>query len=439
VNLSRVNTPALLTDHYELTMLEAALRSGAASRRCVFEVFARSLPGRRRYGVLAGLQRLLEALPDFRFDDDALDFLAAAKVVDEATRVYLADYTFTGSIDAYAEGEVYVPGSPVLTVEGSFAECVVLETLILSIFNHDSAVATAAARMTHAAGDRPCIEMGSRRTHEEAAVASARAAYIGGFTATSNLAAGRRWQIPTTGTAAHAFTLVHDNELAAFTAQVAALGPGTTLLVDTYDVEQGIRNAVQAAGPRLGAIRLDSGDLLTEAMRARRLLDDLGATDTHIIVTSDLDEFAIAALAAAPVDGYGVGTSLVTGSGVPTAGFVYKLVARETADGSWQPVAKRSVGKPSRGGRKRAVRRYDENGHATIELVQIGHSPTPEDGDRRLAETVVEHGEIRVAAHTAAARKRRAASLAELPAEAMKLSPGEPAIELVCRDDDTLE
>ncbi|MBV9871345.1 MAG: nicotinate phosphoribosyltransferase, partial [Frankiaceae bacterium] len=246
-------------------MLEAALRSGAAARRCVFEVFARSLPGRRRYGVVAGLQRVLDLLPMFRFDDDALDFLVESKVVDAATREYLADYAFTGSIDAYAEGEVYVPGSPVLTVEGSFAECVVLETLILSVFNHDSAVATAAARMVHAAGDRPCIEMGSRRTHEEAAVASARAAYIGGFASTSNLAAGRRWQIPTTGTAAHAFTLVHDDEPAAFAAQVASLGPGTTLLVDTYDVSGGIRNAVAAAGTGLGAIRLDSGDLLTEA------------------------------------------------------------------------------------------------------------------------------------------------------------------------------
>jgi nicotinate phosphoribosyltransferase len=189
--------------------------------------------------------------------------------------------------------------------------------------------------MTTAAGDRPCLEMGTRRTHEEAAVAAARAAYVAGFAGTSNLAAGARHGIPTIGTAAHAFTLVHDDERAAFEAQVAALGAGTTLLVDTYDVTQGVRTAVEVAGPGLGAVRLDSGDLLEQAHAVRAQLDALGATGTRIVVTSDLDEYAIAALAAAPVDSYGVGTSLVTGSGAPTAGMVYKLVAREGAAASW--------------------------------------------------------------------------------------------------------
>src|SRR3954467_13839240 len=249
---------ALLTDHYELTMVQAALRSGAASRRCVFEVFTRSLPGRRRYGVVAGLGRLLDELAEFRYDADILEFLAATGVVDRGTCEWLSTYRFSGSVDGYAEGEAYFPGSPVLVVEGTFAECVVLETLIMSVLNHDSAIATAAARMICADGDRPCIEMGWRRTHEQAAVASARAAYIAGFATTSNLAAGKRWGVPTTGTAAHAFTLVHDDEATAFASQVESLGRGTTLLVDTYDVEQGIRRAVAAAGPELGAIRLDS-------------------------------------------------------------------------------------------------------------------------------------------------------------------------------------
>jgi nicotinate phosphoribosyltransferase len=430
---------ALLTDRYELTMIEAAMHSGAASRRCVFEVFARSLPGRRRYGVVAGLGRLLDELPAFRFDAEAIDFLTSTNVVDQPTCEFLAGYRFTGSIDAYDEGEVFVPGSPVLTVEGTFAECVVLETLILSVLNHDSAVATAAARMTHAAGDRPCIEMGSRRTHEQAAIASARAAFIGGFTATSNLAAGERWGIPTTGTAAHAFTLVHDDERAAFAAQVDALGADTTLLVDTYDVWQGIRTAVEVAGPQLGAIRLDSGDLVTQARQARSLLDELGATGTRIVVTSDLDEHAIAALGSAPVDGYGVGTSLVTGSGVPTAGFVYKLVARRRDDGTWQPVAKRSVGKPSRGGRKHAVRQIDDSGTAIAEEVHIGATPTATGNDRVLARAVVRDGEVIAAADTEAARARCAASIAELPAAAMKLSPGEPALDYVCHEGDTLD
>ncbi len=187
---------ALLTDHYELTMVEAALRSGAASRQCVFEVFARRLPEGRRYGVVAGTGRLLEAIERFRFGDEEIEHLRRTRVVDEATLEFLAGYRFNGNIWGYAEGECYFPYSPVLVVEADFAHGVVLETLVLSILNHDSAVASAASRMTSAAGDRPCIEMGSRRTHEEAAIAAARAAYIAGFATTSNLEAGRRYGVP---------------------------------------------------------------------------------------------------------------------------------------------------------------------------------------------------------------------------------------------------
>src|SRR5215218_2869127 len=163
-------------------MLEAALRSGAALRRSVFELFPRRLPEGRRYGVVAGVGRALDAIERFRFDDDALALLA--DVVDDPTLEWLASYRFSGDVWGYAEGEAYFPFSPILVVESTFAEAVLLETLLLSIYNHDSAVASAASRMTLAAGARPCIEMGSRRTHEEAAVAAARAAYVAGFTAT---------------------------------------------------------------------------------------------------------------------------------------------------------------------------------------------------------------------------------------------------------------
>ena len=304
-------------------MLQAALASGAAERRCVFELFARRLPEGRRYGVVAGTGRALAGLAEFRFDDAALAVLA--EVVDETTLEWLAGYRFAGDVWGYGEGELYFPDSPVLVVEGTFAEAVLLETLLLSVFNHDSAVASAASRMTLVAEGRPCIEMGSRRTHEEAAVAAARADYIAGFAASSNLAARQRHGVPSTGTSAHAFTLVHDSETDAFRAQVASLGTGTTLLVDTYDVAEAVRRGVEIAGPGLGAVRLDSGDLGVLARDVRLELDALGAHDTRIVVTSDLDEYAIAALAAAPVDGYGVGTRLVTGSGHPTCGFVYKL------------------------------------------------------------------------------------------------------------------
>jgi len=253
---------ALLTDQYELTMVEAALRNGTGQRRAVFEVFARRLPEGRRYGVVAGTGRLLDAIARFRFDAETLDMLDRAGVVDRPTVDWLADYRFSGDVWGYGEGDCYFPGSPVLVVESTFAEAVLLETLSLSILNHDSAIAAAASRMTMAAGDRPCVEMGSRRTHEQAAVAAARAAYIAGFATTSNLQARHEYGIPTTGTSAHAFTLVHDSERDAFVTQVAALGAATTLLVDTYDVAQGVRTAVEVAGPELGAVRLDSGDLV---------------------------------------------------------------------------------------------------------------------------------------------------------------------------------
>jgi nicotinate phosphoribosyltransferase len=422
---------ALLTDHYELTMLEGALRGGTARRRCVFEVFARRLPEGRRYGVVAGTGRLLEALTRFRFTDAELRALERARVVDAATLAWLAGYRFAGSLWGYGEGECFVPGSPVLVVEGSFAEAVVLETLVLSVLNHDSAVAAAASRMTCAARSRPCLEMGTRRTHEEAAVAAARAAYVAGFTATSNLEAGRRYGVPTMGTAAHAFTLLHDDERSAFEAQVAALGTGTTLLVDTYDVHQGVRTAVEVAGHGLGAVRLDSGDLLEQAYSVRALLDSLGATSTRIVVTSDLDEHAIAALAAAPVDAYGVGTSLVTGSGAPTAGFVYKIVAREGSDGRMAHVAKVSQDKTSVGGRKWALRRRGPDGVAEAEVVGIARMPQDDGNDRALLRTLVLDGEVIGNETIQAARDRHAASLAELPATARQLSRGEAALPTV--------
>ncbi|RYY50167.1 MAG: nicotinate phosphoribosyltransferase [Actinomycetales bacterium] len=424
-------TTALLTDHYELTMLQAALADGTAHRRSVFELFARRLPTGRRYGVVAGTGRLLDALESFRFDADAIAWLRERRVVDEATCDWLADYRFTGDVWGYAEGDLYFPASPVLVVEGTFAEAVVLETLFLSILNHDSAIASAAARMVGAAGGRPCIEMGSRRTHEWSAVAAARAAYVAGFATTSNLEAGRTHGIPTAGTSAHSFTLLHDSERDAFTAQVESLGSTTTLLVDTYDIAEAVRTGVEVAGPSLGAVRIDSGDLPSLAHQVREQLDSLGATETRIVVTSDLDEHAIATLAAAPVDGYGVGTSLVTGSGAPTSGFVYKLVAREDDAGTMQPVAKKSVDKASVGGRKWALRRLSSSGTAQAEVVGIGTPPVDDGDDRALLVPFVEGGR-RVHHDTLDdARARHASAIAELPAAARKLSRGEPVIETV--------
>jgi nicotinate phosphoribosyltransferase len=434
---------ALHTDRYELTMLDAALRDGTAQRRCVFELFGRRLPGARRFGVVAGTGRLLSLLRDFRFGEDELRFLRDEKVVDAATLGFLEGYRFTGSISGYREGELYFPGSPLLTIEGTFAEAVILETLALSVLNHDSAVATAAARMSVAAGDRPLAEMGSRRAGEDSAVAAARAAYSAGFTATSNLEAGRRWGIPTMGTAAHAWTLLHDTEEDAFRAQIATLGVGTTLLVDTYDIREGVETAIRVAGTELGGVRIDSGDLPTVAADVRAQLDELGATKTRITVTSDLDEFAIAALAASPVDSYGVGTSVVTGSGAPTAGMVYKLVARQASDGSWVGVAKASTDKGSKGGRKAAFRTL-EHGVATSELIAVSDgfesvdTPAQHPQARALQVPLVVDGDIDTAyegpAGVESAREHHARVREELPVRGLALSRSDPAIPTVYID-----
>lgn len=434
---------ALLTDRYELTMIDAALRDGTASRRCVFELFGRRLPGARRFGVVAGTGRLLQELRAFRFGDDELRYLRDNRVVGDETLRFLEGYRFTGSIHGYREGELYFPGSPVLTVEGTFAEAVVLETLALSILNHDSAVANAAARMSIAAGDRPLAEMGSRRAGERSAVAAARAAYIAGFGATSNLQAGREWGIPTMGTAAHAWTLLHDTEEDAFRSQIEAHGTDTTLLIDTYDIRRGVETAIRVAGTGLGGVRIDSGDLPTVAAEVRAQLDQLGATSTRITVTSDLDEFALAALAASPVDAYGVGTSVVTGSGAPTAGMVYKLVARQDAAGGWVSVAKTSTDKGSKGGRKAAFRTLSR-GTATSELIAVSdgfeamQTAADHPDARALQVTLVDAGEADSAfegpAGVARARDHHAIVREELPVMALALSRSDPALPTVYID-----
>ena len=423
---------SLLTDRYELTMLNAAIRAGTHDRECVFEVFARRLSGGRRYGIVAGTGRLLDLIEDFRFTDLELDWLRDNAVVYDRALDWLAGYRFTGTISGYQEGEVYFPGSPLLIVEGTFAEAVILETLALSVLNYDSAVATAASRMVSAASGRPLAEMGSRRTGERSAVAAARAAFIAGFAATSNLEAGRSWGVPTMGTSAHSFTLLHDTEEDAFRAQVNALGPGTTLLVDTYDVVAAVDLAVKVAGTGLGAVRIDSGDLPEQVAAVRRQLDSLGAVNTKITVTNDLDEFTIAALRAAPVDSYGVGTSVVTGSGSPAAGLVYKLAARKDAAGAWISVAKQSPEKVSVGGRKFPVREFTAAGKASAEVIHVGEPEAATSTHRPLLVPLMVDGvaveRFRGVAGTALAREHRAAAISELPEEAFRLSRGDPVI-----------
>lgn len=431
-----VYDPSLMTDMYEYTMLDATLQDGTANRPCVFDVFTRHLPEGRRYGVVAGIGRLLDALEDFHLDDADLKFLSDRHIVSRDTVKWLENYHFTGSIRGYREGEVYFPNSPILQVRGSFGECTLLETLILSILNYDSAVAAAASRMVTAAKNRPCMDMGGRRTNEWAAVAAARASIVGGFKGTANLLAAKLYDLPAIGTAAHCFTLVHDSERQAFESQIAALGTNTTLLVDTYNIEEAVKTAVEVAGPNLGGVRIDSGDLAALAQRVRNQLDTLGATNTKITVTNDLDEYAIASLQTAPVDSYGVGTQLVTGSGAPTCAMVYKLTERANKDGRMEPVAKKSVDKATAPGAKLAFRSY-EYSLADCEHVISGSESAlenfvPGEGWEDLLTDFVVNGTVdsQFQGHDGlmAAQDYHAKALAKLPITAQSLMRGEPVI-----------
>ena len=427
---------ALLTDHYELTMLDAARHSGAWKTECVFDVFTRRLPAGRRYGVVAGIGRVIEAVAEFRFGEPELAFLDNANIVSSDTLAWLANYRFAGDIRGYQEGEVYFPHSPILSVQGTFADAVVLETVILSILNHDSAVSAAAARMVGAAEGRPLIEMGSRRTGEQSAWAAARAAYIAGFDGTSNLEAGRRYGIPTFGTAAHAFTLLHESEKDAFSAQIATLGQDTTLLVDTYDIERAVTAAIEVGGVNLGAVRIDSGDLPVIASQVRAQLDALGATTTRIVVTSDLDEYTIAGLGSAPVNAFGVGTSVVTGSGHPAAGLVYKLVARKDNSDNWVSVQKTSTGKANAGGIKTATRKLS-SGVAQAEEIVLGETSATGSGRPLIVNHIVSGEPVSAESPektVMAAREHHRMAMAELPADSMRLGAGDPVIPTIFSD-----
>lgn len=411
--------PALYTDRYELTMVAAALHSGIAERRAVFEVFTRSLPEGRAYGVVAGIDRVLDAVRCFRFTSAVVDHLTEIGIAkDPDVADWLSSYRFNGDIIGYPDGELFFPYSPILTVEGEFAECIVLETVVLSILNHDCAIASAAARMCSAAGNRTILEGGSRRTDPEAAVTAAKAAYIGGFDATSNLEAGRRWNIPTGGTTSHAFVLAHDDERDAFAAQRNTLGDDSTYLVDTLDVAEAIHKAVEVVGPDIGAIRIDSGNLYDRSVEARALLDKLGASKCRIVVSGDLDEFKITELEEkkAPVDAYLVGTSLVTGSGHPTASLIYKLVAigdcgdnndsspSQSSDASMRSVGKSSAGKATIGGRKQAFRTIDTDGFLLSETLQPANFEQP-DSSHTPQVLMVSKGKVVYTSNTEATRR----------------------------------
>jgi nicotinate phosphoribosyltransferase len=395
---SPVFSPALLTDRYQLTMLAAYAREGLADRPAVFELFARRLPPQRRYLVSAGLGRALPLLQGLRFTEEDLVWLSADPVLgpalrQPAVRKVFEDFRFRAKVWAIPEGRICFPGEPLVRVEGTLAEGQLVETLLLSIVNHDVRVASKCARIVQAADGRPCLEFGSRRTHEIAAVAAARSAYLAGFSSTSNEAAARLYGIPVAGTMAHAYLLAHaadegeDGETTAFSAFADTFEVPMTSLVDTFDTQRGIRRAAEAVGERLSGVRIDSGDLGALARDARTILDGAKLTKTKVVVSDDLDEGKIAALLAmgAPIDAFGVGTMAVSPPDHPSLGAVYKLVAMADKSGNLTAVQKRAGGKGSHAAPKQVFR---ANG-TLHDLVALTTEPAPS-GTTPLLELLLE-------------------------------------------------
>ncbi len=374
----------LITDFYELTMANGYYLNGFYKKTAVFDVFFRKVPDNGGYAIAAGLEQVIEYIKDLHFEEDEISFLRSKNVFDEGFLDYLKTFRFTGDIYAVPEGTPVFPGEPIMIVKAPAIEAQIVETYVLLAFNHQSLIATKAARICKAAGDRAVLEFGARRAQgESAAVVGARAAYIGGCAGSSNVLTDMLYGVPAGGTIAHSWVQMFDTEYDAFKTYCEMYPTNATLLVDTYNVlESGIPNAIRAfkevlipQGITKCAIRLDSGDITYLSKRARKMLDDAGLPQCKITVSNSLDEHLIADLISqgAVIDTFGVGERLITSKSDPVFGAVYKLAAVEE-DGALVPKIKLSenTSKVTTPHFKKVYRLYDnETGKALADQVCV--------------------------------------------------------------------
>ncbi|AKU90174.1 nicotinate phosphoribosyltransferase [Vulgatibacter incomptus] len=412
---------ALQTDLYELTMAAAYLREGSSERRAVFELYVRHLPPSRGYGIAAGLEAALRFLEELRFTPEELEALEALPALAEGFRVSgfrrrLEELRFTCDVWAMPEGTAFFGGEPLLRVEGPLIEAQLVETRLLSVLNHASAIASKAARFAWAARPASVVEFGARRAHPDAAVDAARAAYIGGCDGTSNLEAARRFGIPIFGTAAHSFTMSHESELEAFRSYIETFPDTSTLLIDTYDTLEGARRAAAVGGERLRGVRLDSGNLEVLAFGVRRILDDAGLSEARIVVSGDLDENVVQRLLSrgAPIDVFGVGTRLTVSTDAPALGGVYKLVSIER-EGRMEPATKLSEAKIAWPGAKQVYRHRGREGELAFDELGLADEPAPEGAESLLVQVMRGGQRMGEGEPLSASRARAVASVAALP------------------------
>ena len=400
----------LLTDLYELTMLQAYYERGMTAP-AVFELFVRKLPPARNFLVAAGLEQALDFIAELRFDEEELAWIERCGLFRPAFLDRLSRFRFTGDVHALPEGTVFFPDEPLLRVSAPLPEAQLLETRVLNLLHFQTVVASKAARCRIAAPGRRLIDFGLRRSHgAEAGLLAARASYLAGFDGTSTVLAAPRFGIPVFGTMAHSFVQAHESEQAAFAAFAASFPDNAVLLVDTYDTVEGARKAVEAAkGFRMKGVRLDSGDLLALSIEVRRILDAAGLREAIIFASGNLDEQRVAQLMAAnaPIDSFGIGTSLVTSADHPYLDAVYKL--QEYAG---RPRRKRSSGKATWPGRKQVHRRYDSAGLLAGDVVTL--ESDPQDGEALLM-PVMQQGRALALPTLAMAREHALRQLGRLP------------------------
>lgn len=416
---------ALLTDYYQLNMSQAYLELGQV-RTAVFELFIRKLPDRRGFLMAAGLEQALDFLETLRFSPDDIEWLARSGRFGKVLLEALADFRFSGDVDAIPEGSIFFPHEPILRVAAPLPEAQLAETRLLNILHFQSLVASKAARMVLAAPGKLLVDFGLRRAHgAEAGLMAARASYVAGFDGTATTLAGKLWDIPLYGTMAHSFIQAFDDESEAFERFARSRPDRLVLLLDTYDTEAAARKVValaprlKEAGIGISGVRLDSGDLLALSRIVRQILDDGGLAGTSIFVSGGLQEDDLLAFgrAGAPIDGYGIGTSLSTSSDVPALDCAYKLV--EYAD---RPRRKRSAGKATWPGRKQVWRRYDQDGRMAGDVLSL-------EGDSQRGEPLIRpvmRGGKRLGPSTsmAAIRAHAAQELQRLPVPLQRLEPG---------------
>ncbi len=390
---------ALATDLYELTMAAAYFDLGM-TRDAAFEMFVRSLPEGRSYLVCAGLEQVVSYLHNLEFTGEQIDYLRGLDVFEQISDSffdYLAEFSFSGTVRALPEGTIFFPNEPMLRVEAPIIEAQVVETFLLSMINYQSMIATKALRVVQAARmdgrDRAVVDFGTRRAHgPDTAVLAARACFIGGCKATSNVEAGHKMGIPVSGTEAHSFIMAFDEEKEAFEGYYRCFGEHAILLIDTYDVLEGAETAAEVA-PNMRGVRIDSGDVAELSKEVRRLLDERGREEAMVFASGDLDEYRIADLVhrGAVVDGFGVGTKMVTSEDAPSLGGVYKLVAVRR-DAGWEPRLKLSEDKATYPGLKQVYRFVDpDGGRMSHDVIATADDACP-DGAEPLLQTVMQDG-----------------------------------------------